>query len=258
MLAIIDMDTLVYRAAGAAQKRDPITKELILEPVNNALANAKTMMLGILETTGCSDYEAFLTESSSTDCFRTALYPEYKANRKGKERPHYYADVRKYYLDQWGATVVSGIEADDAVSILQWDTYKSSFEEESGITIQFEECPAVLVGIDKDLLQIPGLHFNYLKNTFDYITPIQGLRSFYYQVLAGDRADNIPRIRKGWREHDFKGRLERCHSEDEMKELVLTIACEEKGFTEENIKEYLQWIGKLLYLHRIPNDSYRF
>jgi 5'-3' exonuclease len=50
---------------------------------------------------------------------------------------------------------------------------------------------SVIASIDKDLLQIPGKHYNWKLDSFFDVTPIEGLRSFYQQVLSGDPADNI-------------------------------------------------------------------
>ena len=99
MLAIIDADTLVYKAGFASQRINKETKELEVDPVEYALNNVKKSMFQILERTNCSDYKAYLTASKDKTCFRTQLYPEYKANRKDKEKPVYYDAIRKYLVD---------------------------------------------------------------------------------------------------------------------------------------------------------------
>jgi hypothetical protein len=52
--------------------------------------------------------------------------------------------------------------------------------------------PCVIVSLDKDLHTIPGLHFNFVTNTFSEVTEQQGWINFYTQLIMGDRADNIP------------------------------------------------------------------
>lgn len=53
------------------------------------------------------------------------------------------------------------------------------------------EEPCVICSVDKDLLQIPGKHYNFVKKEFCEISEIEGLRNFYKQMLIGDPADNI-------------------------------------------------------------------
>lgn len=50
----------------------------------------------------------------------------------------------------------------------------------------------ICVSLDKDLLQIPGWHYNFVKEEQRFVSPFDGLRSFYGQIIAGDGADNIP------------------------------------------------------------------
>ena len=49
----------------------------------------------------------------------------------------------------------------------------------------------VIVSLDKDLDQICGWHYNFVKHSGYYITPEQGLVKLYTQMLTGDAADNI-------------------------------------------------------------------
>lgn len=53
----------------------------------------------------------------------------------------------------------------------------------------------VICSLDKDLKQIPGHHYNWRRDEFDFVEPIEGLRHFYRQLLTGDRTDNIFGIR---------------------------------------------------------------
>ena len=54
---------------------------------------------------------------------------------------------------------------------------------------------SIICSLDKDLLQIPGHHFNFVKNKFTYVTPEEGVLTFYKQILTGDTTDNIFGIR---------------------------------------------------------------
>jgi 5'-3' exonuclease len=54
-----------------------------------------------------------------------------------------------------------------------------------------EQFPTVICSIDKDLHQIPGLHYNFVKKEWSQIEPWDGLKWFYQQLLIGDSTDGI-------------------------------------------------------------------
>jgi hypothetical protein len=208
MRALIDGDIVVYRCAFAAEStrytlvdketgvpiaqfdsakayKDfvketelegfEVERERLAEPLSHALANVNSVMRGILDTLGTTRYETFLSEGRG---FRKdiATIKEYKGNRKNMPKPIYYQEVRDYLCHNYGAQVFKSIEADDALAMCQTE----------------ETC---IVSIDKDLLQVPGKHFNWVDGTKALITPEVGLRKLYMQVLTGDSTDNIPGIR---------------------------------------------------------------
>ena len=49
----------------------------------------------------------------------------------------------------------------------------------------------IICSIDKDLLQIPGQHYNFVKDEYTTISEYDGLRNIYKQALIGDRSDNV-------------------------------------------------------------------
>lgn len=102
-----------------------------------------------------------------------AVTAPYKGNRK-KDKPIHYAAIRERMKVYWGALETSGIEADDLISILAT-----------------ENTDSVIISIDKDFDQVPGKHFNFVKNLHYVIEEKEGLLNFYMQMLVGDRIDNI-------------------------------------------------------------------
>lgn len=260
-IAIIDSDSIVYASAGAAQKKHEKTGELIISPVSHACSNAKKAMLSILEKTRCNDYRAILTESNDVESFRLKLYPDYKANRKKYERPIHYHAVRDYLVTHWDAEVVGEVEADDAVCILQYEYTKRQFYTKSlaeGVYFGKDINKAsILCGIDKDLNQVPGFHFNYQKNTFSYITPLEGLKSFYLQILTGDVSDNIPGIKKGWRKAETAELIDKALNETEVYSVIVKEY--KKIFTKldnDAILKEIAWRAELLYLRKFYNDKW--
>lgn len=263
-IAIIDSDSIcVACAAQASQTKDESStrkdkKVFNAEEVRHTYGNVKRKMLDILERTSCMDYRAILTANNDPTAFRYKLYSDYKANRRGQDRPLYELQAKDYLKIHWDAEVVTGIEADDACCILQYEYYNSKFMNEDDIREAEGKVitPAILCHIDKDLNQIPGMHYNYMTHEFYYITPIQGLRNLYLQMLTGDTADNVPRIKKGWRQAEAEEQILKALTEQELYEIVNS---EFKSIRDDisDIDKHIKWLGDLLYLRKYEVDEYK-
>jgi 5'-3' exonuclease len=59
-----------------------------------------------------------------------------------------------------------------------------------------KEPNSIICSIDKDLLQVPGHHWNWKRGVYSVIDEEEGRRSLYTQMLTGDTADGIPGIHK--------------------------------------------------------------
>lgn len=172
LVPLIDLDIVTYRS-GFACKDD--------EPVENALHNVKMALHQILDKfPAAPGYRGFLTGKGNFR-FDVATIKPYKGNRKPEDKPKYYEDIRRYLVENWKAEVVDGIEADDAMGCEQWKNKDKS---------------TVIVTIDKDLLMIPGWHFNYVKDIVRYVTIDEANLFFFKQMLTGDTTDNIPGVPK--------------------------------------------------------------
>lgn len=169
MIALIDGDCVGYRAAASCQ---PTKDKPYLEPLEAALGRCEDTIQRIFYATQCTEYKCFI---GGNDNFRYAINPQYKANRKDVPRPEWLQPVREYLVVNHGAKICDNIEADDALGIHQ--------DKESFTT--------TIVSVDKDLLMIPGLHYNFVKDQHSTVTKLDGLRHFYKQLIMGDRADNI-------------------------------------------------------------------
>jgi len=169
MLALIDGDCVGYRAAASCQ---PTKTKPYLEPLEAALGRCEDTMQRILYATNAESYKVFI---GGNDNFRYSINPEYKANRKDMPRPEWLQPVREYLVTQYGAQICDGIEADDALGIHQ--------DKENGST--------TIVSVDKDLLMIPGLHYNFVKDEHTSVWALDGKLWFYRQLIMGDGADNI-------------------------------------------------------------------
>ena len=127
-VALIDGDFMCYRVAFACE--DDEDSRMAKNRLTEWLTDCVYMDLQ------CEDYVAYLTGPNN---FRYAVAKTvpYKANRKDMKKPKYLEELRQHFI-RLGAIVTDGIEADDAVAI--------KMAEEPG--------KYVLIGVDKDLLQI--------------------------------------------------------------------------------------------------------
>jgi len=168
MHALIDGDILIYRVGFTTENEDwGIAKWRINEMIDN-----------ILHVVTAESYSIYLSDSTENG-FRKKFYPEYKANRK-QPKPKHYEGLKYYLITEEDARITPEQEADDELGIQQ-TLWNQNME-----TIQ-----SVICTIDKDLLQIPGNHYNFVKNEKRFVSPDEGLRSFYTQLLVGDVSDNI-------------------------------------------------------------------
>jgi 5'-3' exonuclease len=172
MKLLIDLDPIVYRVGFATQKKMP-DGEVEAEPVNYALYTVKRFMTTLLNNTKADEYIGFLT---GKDNFRYTIDSEYKANRKGTDKPVHYQAIREYLEKYYNTEVINGKEADDALAENQTED-------------------TAIATIDKDLLMVAGRHYNYVKKEWQTVTPEEGTKFFYKQMLMGDTVDNIPGIK---------------------------------------------------------------
>jgi hypothetical protein len=219
--AFIDADYLVYRV-GFSSKED--TEAVACSRVQEQLFNTVYVQLK------CEDYDAFITGKTNFR-FETATTHPYKGNRKLSEKPPHYAALRDK-LVALGATISENQEADDDVGI-------ASTKYEGWI-----------VHVDKDLNQLPGWHYNPVKDEQYYVTPFEGLVSFYTQLLTGDKIDNIVGL-YGIGPVKAKKLLAGCETEQQLYQAVIA-AYAAHGEKPERVLEN----GQLLWLSRFEGQRW--
>ena len=168
-IALVDADSIYFRAAMSNQKTFEIRNMI------------NTMMLDI---EGQCMADVLKVAVKGKNNFRYQVYPEYKA-----KRPELKPEIRealnyghKFMQDKWEAVQSDGMEADDLVSIWAYEAREM-------------EIPYVICGIDKDLKQIPGNHYNYNKKVHDFVDDDRANYNLMLQCLTGDSTDNIPGIK---------------------------------------------------------------
>lgn len=170
---LIDGDIVVYRVGFAA---NDVSEKLALARVDQFIDN-------IMIAADLTSITGFITgtkeEYKHVQNFREliAVTQPYKGNRSGT-KPAHYAAIRNHLRNKYKFAYQYTQEADDAIAI-----EATKFRDE-----------VVICSIDKDLLQVPGFHYNFVNQKIDYVTDEEGLRTFYRQILTGDRVDNVPGV----------------------------------------------------------------
>ncbi len=169
--ALIDGDIIVYRAAAWAHGNQGDLHDVI----ERVEAEAETWQL----TAFCKK-AIFCLSCSRDENFRRDHYPLYKSHRTGD--PPAMLDEAKRALRRLATTVtIPRLEADDIMGILATGT---------------KVVNPVIVTIDKDLLSVPGWHFNPDKQDFPtYITEDEADYNFATQWLTGDATDGFGGIK---------------------------------------------------------------
>ena len=163
-MLLLDGDIFAYRVAWAREDESDVTV---------ALTYLDEYIFNVMMEYPEHDCLIYLTGKGN---FRNevATYAPYKGNRRNTPRPQHLPAIREHMIEQWGALVTEGEEADDAIAI-DATSYKDS----------------IMVSIDKDFNQVAGLHYDFVKGVEYVITEEEGLKLFYKQILTGDAVDNI-------------------------------------------------------------------
>lgn len=208
MIALIDGDIVAYRCAASCERTVDKVRICVADEAT-ALLRTEQLMQTIIHSTQADKYRCFLSPHKN---FRYAVYPKYKANRDDTIDPVHREACKQYLYEQWNAEVFDGYEADDA---LAWSQTQAEYEGEG-----FNQHEGtVICSIDKDLKQVPGKYYNFVNETWTDTNEVQGLSTFYQQVLIGDRTDNLFGI-DGIGQKKAAKYLEGCYEEQEMFDTV--------------------------------------
>jgi hypothetical protein len=115
----------------------------------------------------------------------------YKGNRP-TDKPKYWQEIREHLIDNYGAEICYGIEADDKLGIEQFKEF-NSYQRQGWY--KEENLETIICSRDKDLNMIPGWHYSWecgnQKERKWFINETDALRFFYKQLLTGDSTDNV-------------------------------------------------------------------
>lgn len=153
--------------------KEQIKRLVEAEPVSHVLHNVKSMVEDMKDRFSTEKIKIFLSPEKNFR-HKIATIKPYKGNRV-VERPTHYEEAKKYLLSHYPTYIAEDMEADDMMGIHQ--------DEDT-----------IICTIDKDLDQVPGLHYNWKKKILYNVGELEGKKNFYRQVLTGDSIDNIQGI----------------------------------------------------------------
>lgn len=222
---LIDADYLIYGVGFASEEdSEKFAKSRLVETLED-------MVYIHLKA---DSYEAFLTGKNNYR-YEIAKTVPYKGNRKDAKKPKHYDALRECMTTRLGAVIVDGQEADDEVAI----------------RMTKEPDQYLLVGVDKDLRQIPGWHHNPHKAQTEYIDEFQAYKSFCLQLLTGDRVDNIPGLEGIGPKKAAKALQDATTKKDLLKAAFAKY--QELGYS----KDYFVEQGQLLWLRRFEGELWQ-
>lgn len=167
-VVLIDADSIYFQASYRLKKNEVRKK---IDEVMSDIEGKSFMAQQLVAVKGKGN-------------FRKDLYADYKSNRNRDYEPEHKAALNyghKYMVEKYNAVMADGMEADDLVCIWAYEARE-------------QERNFLIAGIDKDLKQIPGHHYNFNKQEFDFVDDDTAHLNLMLQCLTGDNGDNIPGI----------------------------------------------------------------
>lgn len=204
LTVLFDYDSLIYKCVYrivdiqtikqwfAQGKTKDWMREEIVTQCKNRLCNMGDFLFTTIEDTGImiGSVEYYITNAPKS--VRRQISPIYKANRK----PNKWVNaIRKYLIEMDFAITHPEFEADDLI-----------FDR----ALELGEQNCIILTMDKDLKQIPGIHFNYYRPKvvnengekisgdcvgLSVVTKEEAEYTFWLSMLTGDHGDNIKGIK---------------------------------------------------------------
>jgi len=165
--------------------------QLLPDNFNAACHHAESQVMAISRRFPEASLKIVLGHDSP-ELYRSKLYPMYKNGRR--EKPHFFFKLKEWFIKRFSNEVVIApkhMEADDVLSVIGWWSIEQTKKQDKDL----EESEVVLAHVDKDIDQVEGWHYDFMKKNVKYwISHKVAYRSFFIQMLIGDKVDCIPSI----------------------------------------------------------------
>lgn len=226
--------------------------------------NLKIFVNGLLDIPGIDDVTLVIHKEGN---FRedVATIQPYKGQRK--EKPIFVNEMKEYVKKKWPDMVEEAVgeESDDVVARYGWEAYNRC-EDKQG----YSDIDTIIAHVDKDLNQVPGIHYNYDKKEKFVVSLFDAAYSFWSQMLTGDSIDNIPGIPKlskefkkehglrtngGFGPKTIEKYFADCETSTDLATKVVVAYKEAYG---ENWLTVAEEVSKLLYMVRTKGEMFSF
>lgn len=222
-VVLIDADSLLYFSSYGSEEDQILCEVKLSEKIYD-----------ILNIVGNSyNVDRYYIFVKGKNNFRYKIFPAYKKNRPAK---HPIIDILNQYLvDNFEAIESHNAESDDYVySYSQIEEFKNR---------------VIMCSVDKDLRQIPGIHYDYQKNKFYVVSEEEGRYNLAIQMIMGDAADGIQGL-KGYGPKKAEKIIKRGMSVFQCIKAILK-EYQMNYSTPEEAKEMVRLNYKLLKLQRV-------
>lgn len=175
---LVDADGIAYRCASAVQETidwgdGDVT---VSTDLDGAISSMESALARIKDACGGGDL-LLIWSCPTRRYFRHDLLPTYKGHRKGAA-PECLQELREWASTWHPSKWRANLEADDVLGIL-------------GTNPRLIVGERIIASDDKDLLQIPGLHFTPRtpEEGVFRVSPEYAERQLWLQTLTGDAVD---------------------------------------------------------------------
>lgn len=179
ILAAIDADILLYRVCSMVEQAIDWGDDrwTLYADAREAKMAVDSEISVLLDAVGASKCVLCFTAERN---WRTAVFSDYKANRKSVRKPVCFSAVKSYLINQYDTMTEADLEADDCLGLIA-----------TGPKSRWRGCSqVVIVSEDKDLRSVPGWLFNPSSAVMTRISAAEADRFHLYQTLVGDSVDN--------------------------------------------------------------------
>ncbi len=214
MYGLIDGDIIAFRSAISAQEN--WDDEIVVDS-RKACRNADKLISEWMHGARVKKPILCLSPKNGGN-FRKVINPEYKANRKGVDKPVVYNKVIEHLEQNYHVSRIEGLEADDVMGIY------GSMPRLKG---------SVVITIDKDLLTIPCKLFNpYKMKRPQLLRQFSADHAWMVQTLMGDKTDGYSGA-KGIGPKKAEAALADCSTVAEMWTAVIELYRQKKQSIDE-------------------------